>query len=47
MTQFGMYSTTTPPPGGNQGPPGSTVANWAPDLDTVERRVTLAMLIKL
>ena len=35
------------PPGDNQGPPGSLVANWAPDLDTVEQRLTLAMLIKM
>jgi hypothetical protein len=34
------------PPGGNEGPPGSVVANWSPDLVTVERRLTFAMLIK-
>ncbi len=35
------------PPGGNQGPPGSVVANWAPDLVKIERRLTLAMLVKM
>jgi len=35
------------PPGGNQGPPGSAVSGWAPDLVTNENRLTLAMLIKL
>jgi hypothetical protein len=35
------------PPGGNQGAPGSTVANWTPDLVNSENRMTLAMLIKL
>jgi hypothetical protein len=35
------------PPGGNQGPAGSLVPGWSPDLDTVERRLTLAMLVRL
>jgi hypothetical protein len=35
------------PPGGNQGPPGSTVPAWEPDLDKTENRMTGAMLIKL
>ena len=35
------------PPGGNQGAPGSVVAGWAPDLAKVERRLTMAMLVKL
>jgi Putative beta-barrel porin-2, OmpL-like. bbp2 len=35
------------PPGGNQGAPGSLVANWTPDLVKVENRITLAMLIKI
>jgi hypothetical protein len=34
------------PPGGNQGEPGSTVANWTPDLVKTEDRLTLAMLVK-
>jgi hypothetical protein len=34
------------PPGGNQGAPGSTVANWTPDLVKNEDRLTLAMLVK-
>jgi hypothetical protein len=34
------------PPGGNQGDPGSIVPNWSPDLVTVERRATFAMLVK-
>jgi hypothetical protein len=34
------------PPGGNQGAPGSTVANWSPDLVKAENRMTLAMLVK-
>ncbi|PYQ54727.1 MAG: hypothetical protein DMF78_04755 [Acidobacteria bacterium] len=35
------------PPGGNQGPPGSAVPGWTPDLVKTENRVTVAMLIKL
>ena len=35
------------PPGGNQGAPGSTVANWAPDLRRVENRLNCALLVKL
>jgi hypothetical protein len=35
------------PPGGNQGSPGSTVSGWTPDLVKVERRLTLAMLVKM
>lgn len=35
------------PPGGNQGPLGSTVEGFTPDLRKVENRVTLALLVKL
>jgi hypothetical protein len=42
------------PPGGNQGAPGSiidtnndSIPDWLPDLVKVERRVSLAMLVKL
>jgi hypothetical protein len=35
------------PPGGNQGAPGSVVSGWSPDLVTVERRVSFAMLVKM
>jgi hypothetical protein len=35
------------PPGGNQGPAGSAVPGWAPDLVKTENRLTVAMLIKL
>jgi hypothetical protein len=35
------------PPGGNQGPPGSAVSGWAPDLVKSENRLTVAMLLKL
>ena len=35
------------PPGGNQGPLGSTVAGWAPDLRRTESRINLALLVKL
>jgi hypothetical protein len=35
------------PPGGNVGAPGSVVADWSPDLTRVERRLTLAMLVKI
>jgi hypothetical protein len=34
------------PPGGDQGAPGSTVADWTPDLVKNEDRLTLAMLVK-
>ena len=34
------------PPGGNQGPLGSLVPGWTPDLRTTESRLTLAMLVK-
>jgi hypothetical protein len=34
------------PPGGNQGAPGSNVANWAPDLRKDENRLNLAILVK-
>jgi hypothetical protein len=34
------------PPGGNQGPPGSMVAGWAPDLRKTESRINLALLVK-
>ena len=34
------------PPGGNQGPDGSVVPGWAPDLVNSEKRVTLALLVK-
>jgi hypothetical protein len=35
------------PPGGNQGPPGSSVPGFVPDLVQTENRLTAAMLIKL
>ncbi|HET6347089.1 MAG TPA: porin, partial [Myxococcota bacterium] len=35
------------PPGGNQGPPGSIVPGWTPDLAKTEDRLTAALLIKL
>src|SRR5262249_32613622 len=35
------------PPGGNTGPPGSFVPGWAPDLRKYERRLTIALLVKL
>jgi len=35
------------PPGGNQGPPGSFVPGFAPDLRRSENRATAAMLIRL
>jgi len=35
------------PPGGNQGAPGSPVPGWAPDLVKVERRLTVAMLVRM
>lgn len=34
------------PPGGNQGPAGSEVAGWAPDLVRSENRITAAMMIR-
>ena len=34
------------PPGGNQGTPGSSVPNWAPDLRDTENRGTMAILVK-
>ena len=35
------------PPGGNQGAPGSSVNNWAPDLRNTENRINAALLVKL
>jgi hypothetical protein len=35
------------PPGGNQGPLGSVVEGWSPDLVNTEDRVTAALLVKL
>lgn len=35
------------PPGGNQGPLGSVVGEWSPDLVNTENRVTAALLLKL
>ena len=35
------------PPNGNQGAPGSSVANWAPDLRNTENRINWALLVKL
>ena len=35
------------PPGGNTGAPGSSVANWAPDLRNTENRINAAILVKL
>jgi len=34
------------PPGGNQGPAGSAVPDWSPDLRKTESRITLAMMVK-
>jgi len=34
------------PPGGNQGPPGSVVAGWTPDLRKNENRLNMAILVK-
>jgi hypothetical protein len=34
------------PPGGNQGPPGSAVEGWTPDLRKSESRINLALLVK-
>ncbi len=35
------------PPGGNQGPAGSAVTGWSPDLATFENRMNVALLIRL
>ena len=35
------------PPGGNQGPPGSLVPGFTPDLTKTESRITGALLVKL
>src|SRR5262249_17906450 len=35
------------PDGGNQGPPGSLVDGFTPDLRKYENRITLALLVKL
>jgi hypothetical protein len=35
------------PPGGNTGPPGSFVPEFAPDLRHSENRLTLALLVKI
>jgi len=35
------------PPGGNQGAPGSTVANWDPDLVKDENRMSFALMVKM
>lgn len=35
------------PPGGNQGAPGSVVGTWTPDREKIERRISVAMLVKL
>jgi len=40
-------TAASPPPGGNQGLPGSTIPNWAPDLVQDENRLSLALLVKL
>lgn len=34
------------PPGGNQGAPGSPVADWSPDLRKAESRINLALMVK-
>ena len=34
------------PPGGNQGPLGSAVEGWSPDLKKTESRITLALMVK-
>jgi hypothetical protein len=48
---FEGHGGVTPPNGSgsyvNQGPPGSAVPGWSPDLVNDEDRLTLAMLIKL
>jgi hypothetical protein len=48
---FSGHGGVTPPNGSgsyvNQGPPGSVVPGWAPDLVNDEDRLTVAMLIKL
>ena len=35
------------PPGGNQGPPGSIVPGWTPDLRKAENRINMALLVKM
>jgi hypothetical protein len=35
------------PPGGNQGPAGSHVTDWSPDLRKTENRINMALLVKL
>jgi hypothetical protein len=35
------------PPGGNQGPAGSVVPGWTPDLRKSENRINMAVLVKL
>jgi hypothetical protein len=35
------------PPGGNQGPPGSLVPSWKPDLQNGESRVTFAIMVRI
>ena len=34
------------PPGGNQGAPGSVVANWTPDLVRGQSTFTQALMVK-
>ena len=46
VSYFAGHGGVTPP-GGNQGTPGSLVAGFTPDLVTVERRLTFAMLVKM
>jgi hypothetical protein len=35
------------PPGGNQGPAGSVVPGWTPDLRKAENRINMALLVKM
>jgi hypothetical protein len=35
------------PPGGNQGPQGSMVPGWSPDLVPTEDRITAALMVRL
>jgi hypothetical protein len=55
MPYFAGSGGMTPPnvsqtPTGSQvsnGPPGSTVPGWSPDLRTTENRINMALLVKL
>jgi hypothetical protein len=45
--QYFAGSGGVTPPGGNQGPAGSVVPGWMPDLRRYEERITIALLVKL